>query len=130
MSLILLTMAWYIPKPLGEAAYIGRCRVVPLRNTGSALAPHSAFLLLQGLETLGLRMERHCENAMKVAQHLQKHPKVEWVSYAALADSAYNSVCQKITGGQASGILSFGIKGGKIGRCSVYRCLTDDFAPG
>ena len=98
---------------LGDAAYIGRCRVVPLRNTGAALAPHSAFLLLQGLETLGLRMERHCENAMKVAQHLQNHPKVEWVSYAALADSAYNPVCRKITSGQASGILSFGIKGGK-----------------
>jgi O-acetylhomoserine (thiol)-lyase len=98
---------------LGDAAYIGRCRVVPLRNTGAALAPHSAFLLLQGLETLGLRMERHCENAMKVAQHLQHHPKVAWVSYAALADSAYNPVCKKITSGQASGILSFGIKGGK-----------------
>ena len=98
---------------LGDAAYIGRCRVVPLRNTGAALAPHSAFLLLQGLETLGLRMERHCENAIKVAQHLQHHPKVEWVSYAALADSAYNPVCRKITSGQASGILSFGIKGGK-----------------
>ncbi|MDJ0882016.1 MAG: aminotransferase class I/II-fold pyridoxal phosphate-dependent enzyme [Gammaproteobacteria bacterium] len=98
---------------LGEAAYIGRCRVVPLRNTGSALAPHSAFLLLQGLETLGLRMERHCDNALKVAQHLQNHDKVDWVSYAALPDSQYQANCQKITGGQASGILSFGIKGGK-----------------
>jgi len=98
---------------LGEAAYIGRCRVVPLRNTGSALAPHSAFLLLQGLETLGLRMERHCENALKVAQHLQNHDKVEWVSYAALADSQHNANCQKICSGQASGILSFGINGGK-----------------
>lgn len=98
---------------LGAAAYIGRCRVVPLRNTGSALAPHSSFLLLQGLETLGLRMERHCENAMKVARHLQNQPKVEWVSYAALPDSEYNPICRKITGGQASGILSFGIKGGK-----------------
>jgi O-acetylhomoserine (thiol)-lyase len=98
---------------LGEAAYIGRCRVVPLRNTGSALAPHSAFLLLQGLETLGLRMQRHCENALEVAQHLQNHDKVNWVSYAALPDSQYQANCQKITGGQASGILSFGIKGGK-----------------
>lgn len=98
---------------LGAAAYIGRCRVVPLRNTGSALAPHSSFLLLQGLETLGLRMERHCENAMKVARHLQNQPKVEWVSYAALPDSEYNPICRKITSGQASGILSFGIKGGK-----------------
>lgn len=98
---------------LGPAAYIGRCRVIPLRNTGSALSPHSAFLLMQGLETLGLRMERHCENAMKVANYLQQHPKVEWVNYAALENSPYHEVCQKITQGQASGILSFGITGGK-----------------
>lgn len=98
---------------LGPAAYIGRCRVIPLRNTGSALSPHSAFLLMQGLETLGLRMERHCENALKVAHYLQQHPKVEWVNYAALENSPYHEVCQKITKGQASGILSFGITGGK-----------------
>ncbi|MBC8212948.1 MAG: aminotransferase class I/II-fold pyridoxal phosphate-dependent enzyme [Gammaproteobacteria bacterium] len=98
---------------LGPAAYIGRCRVVPLRNTGSAISPHSAFLLLQGLETLGLRMERHCENALKAAHYLQQHPKVEWVSYGALPDSKYFANCQKITGGRASGILSFGINGGK-----------------
>ncbi|GLP98922.1 hypothetical protein GCM10007891_07760 [Methylophaga thalassica] len=98
---------------LGPAAYIGRCRVIPLRNTGSALSPHSAFLLMQGLETLGLRMERHCENALKVANYLQQHPKVEWVNYAALENSPYHAVCQKITKGQASGILSFGITGGK-----------------
>ncbi len=98
---------------LGPAAYIGRCRVVPLRNTGSALAPHSAFLLLQGLETLGLRMERHCDNALKVAQHLQGHSKVDWVRYAGLPDSEFYANCQRITGGRASGILSFGIKGGK-----------------
>ncbi|MCF2947860.1 aminotransferase class I/II-fold pyridoxal phosphate-dependent enzyme [Paraglaciecola aquimarina] len=97
---------------LGEAAFIGRCRVVPLRNTGAALAPHSAFLILQGLETLGLRMERHCENAEKLAAFLQNHPKVNWVNYAALADSPFNAVCQKTTGGKASGILSFGVKGG------------------
>ncbi len=98
---------------LGEAAYIGRCRVVPLRNTGSALSPHSAFLILQGLETLGLRMERHCQNALLVAQHLKNHDKVEWVSYAALPDSRHYPNCQKITNSQASGILSFGIKGGR-----------------
>ncbi|MDO3387173.1 aminotransferase class I/II-fold pyridoxal phosphate-dependent enzyme [Gilvimarinus sp. SDUM040013] len=98
---------------LGEAAYIGRCRVVPLRNTGSALAAHSAFLIMQGLETLGLRMERHCENALKVAQHLQSHPKVTWVNYAGLPDSPYHTLSHKITKGQASGILSFGIEGGK-----------------
>ncbi len=98
---------------LGEAAYIARCRVVPLRNTGSALAPHSAFLIMQGLETLGLRMERHCENALKVARHLQAHERVEWVSYGALPDSPYKATCDRITGGRASGILTFGIQGGK-----------------
>jgi O-acetylhomoserine (thiol)-lyase len=97
---------------LGAAAYIGRCRVVPLRNTGAALAPHSAFLILQGLETLGLRMERHCSNAEILAAYLQNHDKVSWVNYAALPDSPFNAVCKKITGGKASGILSFGVKGG------------------
>jgi O-acetylhomoserine (thiol)-lyase len=98
---------------LGPAAYIGRVRVGPLRNTGAALAPHSAFLLLQGLETLGLRMERHCENAQKVAEYLRAHPKVRWVNYAGLPDSRYHALAQKMTGGRASGILSFGIEGGK-----------------
>lgn len=97
---------------LGPAAYIGRCRVVPLRNTGAALSPMNSFQLMQGLETLGLRMERHCENAEKLAAFLQNHPKVDWVNYAALPDSKYHSECQKITGGKASGILSFGVKGG------------------
>ncbi len=98
---------------LGPAAFIGRCRVVPLRNTGSALSPHSAFMILQGLETLGLRMERHCENALKVAEYLKQHPEVEWVNYAALPDSPFYETAQEITNGQASGILSFGIKGGQ-----------------
>lgn len=98
---------------LGPAAYIGRCRVVPLRNTGAALSPHSAFLVLQGLETLGLRMERHCENALQVAQHLQQHPKVDWVNYAGLPDSPHYANARKITAGLASGILSFGITGGR-----------------
>ncbi|HMB58521.1 MAG TPA: PLP-dependent transferase, partial [Xanthomonadales bacterium] len=97
---------------LGEAAYIGRCRVVPLRNTGAALSPMNAFQLLQGLETLGLRMDRHCENAEKLADFLQQHPKVEWVSYAGLPNSPHYENCQKITGGKASGILSFGLSGG------------------
>ncbi|KXS48344.1 MAG: O-acetylhomoserine/O-acetylserine sulfhydrylase, partial [Marinobacter sp. T13-3] len=98
---------------LGEAAFIGRCRVVPLRNTGSALSPFNSFLIMQGLETLALRMERHCENSEKVAQFLQDHPAVEWVNYAALANSPYKATCEKICGGKASGILSFGIKGGR-----------------
>jgi O-acetylhomoserine (thiol)-lyase len=97
---------------LGPAAYIGRCRVAPLRNTGAALSPHNAFLILQGLETLGLRVERHCENAEKFAAWLKKHPKVTWVNYAQLPDSKYNATAKKITKGKASGIVSFGIKGG------------------
>ena len=98
---------------LGPAAFIGRARVGPLRNTGAALSPHSAFLLLQGLETLALRMERHCENALKVGEHLRSHPKVRWVNYAGLPDSEYNGLAQKLTRGKASGILSFGIDGGE-----------------
>ncbi|WP_133471744.1 O-acetylhomoserine aminocarboxypropyltransferase/cysteine synthase family protein [Paraglaciecola marina] len=95
---------------LGPAAYIGRCRVAPLRNTGAAISPANSFNILTGLETLGLRMERHCENAEKLAKYLNHHPKVSWVNYAALADSRYNATCEKITSGKASGILSFGIK--------------------
>jgi O-acetylhomoserine (thiol)-lyase len=96
----------------GEAAYIGRCRVVPLRNMGAAISPMNSFQILQGLETLSLRMDRHCENAEKLAQYLQNHEKVEWVNYAALPDSPYYENCKKITQGKASGILSFGITGG------------------
>lgn len=95
------------------AAFIGRCRVVPLRNTGAALAPHSAFLIMQGLETLQLRMERHCENALAVAQHLQNHSAINNVNYAALPDSPYYENCQTICGGKASGIVSFDINGGR-----------------
>lgn len=95
-----------------EAAFIGRCRVVPLRNTGAALAPKNASDILIGLETLALRMERHCENAQKMAEFLEQHPKVSWVNYAGLKSSPYNAMAQKITNGKASGILSFGIVGG------------------
>ncbi|NVK56156.1 MAG: aminotransferase class I/II-fold pyridoxal phosphate-dependent enzyme [Alteromonadaceae bacterium] len=98
---------------LGPAAYIGRCRVVPLRNTGAAISPMNAFQIMQGLETLCLRMERHCDNAEKLAAYLSNHEKISWVNYAGLADSPYRDTCQKITGGKASGILSFGIKGGR-----------------
>lgn len=104
---------------LGPAAYIGRCRVVPLRNTGAALSPMNAFQLLQGLETLGLRMDRHCENAEKLAEYLQQHDKVKWVSYAALPDSQYYETCKKITAGKASGILSFGLSGG-VDACARF----------
>lgn len=96
---------------LGEAAFIGRCRVVPLRNTGSAISPHNSFQILQGLETLGLRIERHCENAQKVAEYLEQHPQVNWVRYAGLESSPDYERCQRLCGGKASGILSFGIQG-------------------
>ncbi len=96
----------------GPAAYIGRCRVVPLRNTGAAISPMNAFQILQGLETLGLRMDRHCENALALANYLRQHDKVTWVNYAALDVSPYLGACEKICGGRASGILSFGIVGG------------------
>jgi O-acetylhomoserine (thiol)-lyase len=86
--------------------------VVPLRNTGASLSASSAFQIMQGLETLSLRMERHCENAEKVAHYLQGHSAVSWVNYAALPDSPYYETCQKISKGKAAGIISFGIKGG------------------
>ena len=97
----------------GPAAFIGRCRVVPLRNTGAALSPFNAFLILQGLETLALRMERHCENALKVAQYLQSHPQVAWVKYAGLADHPEHALAQRYMSGKPAAILSFGIQGGQ-----------------
>ncbi|MCL4408781.1 MAG: aminotransferase class I/II-fold pyridoxal phosphate-dependent enzyme, partial [Gammaproteobacteria bacterium] len=97
---------------LGPAAFIGRARVVPLRNTGSALSAQSAFNFLQGLETLALRLERHCENTQRVAEYLQQHPAVERVNYAGLPTDKHHALAQKITQGKASGILSFTVKGG------------------
>jgi O-acetylhomoserine (thiol)-lyase len=95
---------------LGPAAYIGRARVVPLRNTGAAISPFNAFLILQGIETLALRMDRITENALKVAQFLQQHPKVGWVNFAALPGHPDHALAQKYLGGKASGLLTFGVK--------------------
>jgi O-acetylhomoserine (thiol)-lyase len=95
---------------LGPAAFIGRARVVPLRNTGAALAPMNAFLLLQGIETLALRMDRICDNTLALAHYLQSHPKVEWVRYAGLPNHPDHALVQKQMGGKASGILSFSLK--------------------
>jgi O-acetylhomoserine (thiol)-lyase len=97
---------------LGPAAYIGRVRTVLLRNTGAAMSPFNAFLFLQGIETLPLRMERHCENAMAVAEFLQRHDKVEWVNYPGLASSPTHEVATRIMDGGYGAILTFGIKGG------------------
>jgi O-acetylhomoserine (thiol)-lyase len=97
---------------LGAAAFISRARVVPLRNTGAAISPFNSFLILQGIETLALRMDRICANTLKVAEYLKKHAKVAWVNYAGLPDHADHGLVQKYMGGRASGILSFGVKGG------------------
>lgn len=98
----------------GDAAYIARCRVIPLRNMGAALSPFNTFLLLQGLETLSLRIERHCQNTLKVAKYLASHPQVEWVNYAGLIDHPEHHLAVKqMDNGLPAGILSFGIKGGK-----------------
>ena len=97
---------------LGPAAYIARARVVPLRNMGAAISPFNSFLILQGIETLPVRMDRHCENALAVANYLKDQAQVEWVRYAGLDDSPDKPLVDKYMGGKASSILSFGIKGG------------------
>ncbi|MGD9786781.1 MAG: O-acetylhomoserine aminocarboxypropyltransferase/cysteine synthase family protein [Sulfuricellaceae bacterium] len=97
----------------GEAAYIARARVVPLRNMGAAISPFNSFQILQGIETLPVRMDRHCDNAMKAAEFLKNHPKVNWVQYAGLADNPSKPLVDKYMGGRASSIMSFGIKGGR-----------------
>lgn len=100
---------------LGPAAYIARARVVPLRNTGAAISPFNSFLILQGLETLALRIERHSNNALAVANYLKQHPKVKWVRYAGLADHPDHALVKKYLNGHASGILSFGVQDGREG---------------
>ncbi len=100
---------------LGPAAFIGRARVVPLRNMGAAISPFNAFLILQGVETLALRMDRICDNTLGVAQFLKGHDKVEWVNYAGLPEHKDHGLVRKYMGGRASGILTFGVKGGRDG---------------
>jgi len=95
---------------LGAAAYIGRARVVPLRNMGAAISPFNAFLILQGIETLSLRMDRICANALAVAKHLQSHPKVSWVNYAGLENHPDHALAQKYFGGRSSGLMTFGVQ--------------------
>jgi O-acetylhomoserine (thiol)-lyase len=98
---------------LGAAAYIGRARVVPLRNMGAAISPFNSFLILQGIETLAVRMDRICENTLAIAKFLQAHPAVGWVNYAGLPDHPQHALAQRYMGGRASGILTFGVKGGR-----------------
>ena len=97
---------------LGPAAYIGRARVVPLRNTGAAISPFNAFLILQGVETLALRMERIVDNTLALAHFLKGHAKVSWVNYAGLPDHKDHALARKYMGGRPSGILTFGVHGG------------------
>ena len=108
----------------GPAAYIARARTVPLRNTGSALSPINAFLLLQGIETLALRMERHCQNALAVAKYLDSHDRVDWVHYAGLENNRYHDLARKYFNGTPSSILTFGIKGGYEAGVKFYDALT------
>ncbi len=110
-------------REFGPAAYIGRVRTVALRNTGSALSPMNAFFFLQGIETLSLRMERHTENALRVAQYLQQHPRVTWVRYAGLPSSEYHALAQKYMKGRPSALMAFGIKGGLDAGVKFYDAL-------
>jgi len=107
----------------GPAAFIGRARVVPLRNMGAALSPMNAFLLIQGLETLPLRMERICSNTQKIAEYLEQHDAVAWINYAGLPSHKDHALAQKYMQGQASGILSFGLKTGREGTRRFYDAL-------
>jgi len=107
----------------GPAAFIARARTVPLRNTGAALSPFNAFLILQGLETLCLRMERHTENALKVAEFLEQHNQVSWIDFAGLKSSPDYDLAQKYVAGKPSSLLSFGIKGGYDAAVKFYDAL-------
>jgi O-acetylhomoserine (thiol)-lyase len=108
---------------LGEAAFIGRARTVPLRNTGAAISPLNAWLILQGIETLPLRMERHVENARAVAEYLDGHDGVAWVEYGGLASSPNHEMARKYTGGRPSAVLTFGIEGGYDAGVKFYDAL-------
>ncbi|EDT40771.1 O-acetylhomoserine aminocarboxypropyltransferase/cysteine synthase family protein [Burkholderia ambifaria] len=107
----------------GPAAYIGRARVVPLRNMGATISPFNAFQILQGIETLALRVERISDNALKIAQHLARHEHVEWVNYAGLPDHPDHPLVARYLSGRAPGILTFGVKGGRDGGAKFQDAL-------
>jgi O-acetylhomoserine (thiol)-lyase len=107
----------------GAAAYIARCRSVYQRTTGAVLAPLSAFLLLQGIETVALRVERHVENARRVAEFLRQHPSVAWVNYTGFADNPYHALARKYLGGRACSLLTFGVAGGLAAAKDFYDAL-------
>ncbi|PRF28063.1 O-acetylhomoserine aminocarboxypropyltransferase [Burkholderia multivorans] len=107
----------------GPAAYIGRARVVPLRNMGAAISPFNAFQILQGIETLALRIERISDNALKIAQHFARHERVEWVNYAGLPDHPDHPLVARYLSGRAPGLLTFGVKGGRAGGAKFQDAL-------
>ena len=107
----------------GASAYIARCRSVYQRTTGAVLAPLSAFLLLQGIETVALRVERHVENARRVAEFLRDDPRVEWVNYTGFTESPYHALAKKYLGGRACSLLTFGVKGGFAAGMKFYDAL-------
>ncbi|CAN5204518.1 O-acetylhomoserine aminocarboxypropyltransferase/cysteine synthase [soil metagenome] len=107
----------------GANAFIERCRSVYLRNTGAVLSPFNAFLLLQGIETVALRMERHVGNALTVARHLAGDPRVAWVGHAGLPENAYYGLAQKYLGGKASSLFTFGVEGGLEAGKKFYDAL-------
>jgi O-acetylhomoserine (thiol)-lyase len=107
----------------GKAAYIARCRSVYLRTTGSVLPALSAFLLLQGIETVAVRIDRHVDNARRVAEFLQHDKRVDWVNYAGFPDNDYYPLAQKYLGGRACSLLTFGIRGGLAGGMRFYNAL-------
>lgn len=107
----------------GPVAYIARCRSVYQRTTGSVLSPFSAFLLLQGIETVAVRVDRHVENAKQVAEFLRDDRRVEWVNYAGFADNPYHALAQKYLSGRACSLITFGIRGGFEGGCKFYDSL-------
>ncbi len=107
----------------GRAAYIGRCRSTYLRTQGAVLSPLSAFLLLQGIETVALRVERHTQNAHTVAHFLRNHTKVDWINYAGFADNRYHTLAQKYLKGKACSLMAFGIKGGFPAAVKFYDAL-------
>ena len=123
MSPIDRTMGLVYTNRFGRAAYIARCRSVFLRTTGSALSPMSAFLLLQGVETVALRIERHVANGRKVAEFLRADPRVDWVNYVGFPDNPYHRLAQKYLDGRACSLMTFGIRGGLEAGKAFYDAL-------
>ena len=101
-----------LAETFGNLGFAIACRVLGLRDLGPAISPFNAFLILTGIETLSLRMQRHCDNALAVARHLDAHPAVSWVSYAGLPGNRYNALAQRYCPRGAGGVFTFGVKGG------------------